>query len=553
MKRFLCLLLCLMLVVPATLGETADTLPKRFARQLTGGNGFRGKISLTASGVAPWLTYLLPFTATEIQVRAVGENQGDMSAEVLDDDDWQIRLYAQNSNDEPAGTTWIYGNPRALYLQSELLPDTLLTIPVEQVNLLYQLFRGDFHDLFFAFDPFALKDACENGNPTAYSAMAELLGVPAGEWEASWLPVLEKYFLQLDLWLTGFGDPSFMSGNAGEMHMSATYTIPAQDLKKEAKYIISQMLFDNDLQNLLLPYVSLEQRVTYLNPSMIYFYEACIDALPLEGDIVLSREMSAMGEIVSTAISLPVPPMPEKLTAPLDQLLSDLLSLPYPVMEGADRISIRENAEGIHVEISGQNHSVIVTANHPAEKENEATVTGTLQITPNIGVEEKTLQAAYSVSYGHRVYQDESYLDHDVTTFALSVEPSVPAMSEDDPFRDAYIDFAPLNFETEVDYLNNPYKQNSPVQVNIFALAAVPDAEIELDMVLRIDTTIKMTSLPVEGGEDLLTMSEARKETLLQALIENAVITMANLDTASPEATLVPAASEPTAVPPQGE
>ena len=49
MKRILCLLLCLMLMIPSAIGETADTLSKRFARQLTSGNGIRGYLSLTAS------------------------------------------------------------------------------------------------------------------------------------------------------------------------------------------------------------------------------------------------------------------------------------------------------------------------------------------------------------------------------------------------------------------------------------------------------------------------------------------------------------------------
>ena len=40
--------LCLMLVIPVALAETADTLPKRFNRQLTGGNGVRGYMNITA-------------------------------------------------------------------------------------------------------------------------------------------------------------------------------------------------------------------------------------------------------------------------------------------------------------------------------------------------------------------------------------------------------------------------------------------------------------------------------------------------------------------------
>ena len=158
MKKFLCIMLCFVLALPSAVAETADTLQKLLVRQLTAGYGLRGKLNITASGVADWLNYLLPFTATDIQIRAIGEKQGGASETISDDDDWQLRLYAKNSAGEEVGTTWLYGNPEGLYFQSELLPDTVLSYPIENIHLLYQLFRGEFNDLFFAFDPMHLTD-----------------------------------------------------------------------------------------------------------------------------------------------------------------------------------------------------------------------------------------------------------------------------------------------------------------------------------------------------------------------------------------------------------
>ena len=135
LKRILCIMLCLMLVIPAVLAETADTLPKRFVRQLSGGNGARGYISVKASGVAEWLDVLMPFTATDIQVRAIGQKQGDLSESVTDDDEWQVKFYAKDAAGQEAGTTWLFGDPKGMYFKSELLPDTLLSVPVEQVHV----------------------------------------------------------------------------------------------------------------------------------------------------------------------------------------------------------------------------------------------------------------------------------------------------------------------------------------------------------------------------------------------------------------------------------
>ncbi len=565
MKRILCLVLCLMLAIPVAMADTADTLPKKFARQLTGGNGIRGKMNLTVSGVADWLNMLLPLTAADIQIRAVGEKQGDMSENILDDDDWQIRFYVENSEGEEAGTTWLYGNPDGMYFQSELLPGTRLALPVEQVNLLYQLFKGEFADLFFAFDPVDMKAPGANGNASAYKAVAELLGVPEEEWEAEWMPVLEKYFLQLDLWMTSYGDSSFATGDPGALTMSATYTIPADALKKEAKYIIGQMLYDNELQNLLLPYVTMEQRITYLNPSMVYFYDACIDQLPLEGDIILSREMSGLGETVSMTMELPLPVLPDTLTAPIGEMAADIFELPYnDLLAGMKRVAFAQNNDGRTITLSGEKRTITLTCVESMPDENTTVMTGLLRIMPNIGVNENSLSAAYSCTYGHRVWQDENYLDHDMTTFELKTEPDLSMLSADDPFRNTYVDFAPVSLALNVDYRNNAYQENSAVQVNVMAAAKLPDANIAMDLVLRITTKVAMVNLPIQGAENFSTMTEERKAQILDTLAANAEKTMANLNVVEP--TAVPAAeateaptdsaeptAEPTTVPPTNE
>lgn len=548
MKRVLCLLLCLMLVIPAAMAETADTLPKRFVRQMTGGNGVRGYVTITASGLAEWLNVLLPFTATDIQIRAIGEKQGEMSDSIMDDDDWQVKLYAENSAEEEVGTTWIYGNPEGVYFQSELLPDTLLTVPVEQVNLLYQLFRGDWNELFFSFDPMAMKEPGANGNVSAYDAVAKILGIPAEEWETEWLPVLENYFLQLDLWLASYGDPASVTGETGALTMTATYNIPAEDLKAEAKYLIGQMLYDSELQNLLLPYVSLEQRITYLNPTMVYFYEACIDALDLKGDIILSREMSAMGEVVSTTVSLPLPAMPDTLTAPVGEAVAALFELPGKDMfTGLDRVVLMQSGAGKSITLSGEKRTITVAASETAVDENTTSWNGTLRIIPNAGVQETALSAAFTCSTSHKIWQDEKYLDHDTSEFAISITPDLDNLDADDPFRSSYVDFQPVSLSTSVDYRNNPYQANSAVQINLSVDAQLPDAAVTAEAVLRITTQVTMENLATEGAEDFTRLTDERKDALLQVMLTNAVLTMSNLHTDAPEMTEVEA--EPTATP----
>ncbi len=543
MKRLLCLALCLMLAMPAAFAETADTLPKLFARQLTGGNGVRGYVNITASGVAEWLNVLLPFTATQIQIRAIGEKQGEMSETIMDDDDWQVHFYAKDSADKEVGTTWLYGNPSGVFFRSDLLPGKVLSMPVENVNLLYQLLSGDFENLFFAFDPLAMKEPSANGNAPAYQAVAELLSIPADEWEAKWLPVLEKYFLHLDLWLTGYGDPSFVTGEQGGLTMSATYRIPSADLKAEAKYIIGLMLYDHDLQNLLIPHVSMEQRVTYLNPQFLYFYEACIDALPLNGDIIFSREMSALGEIVEATVSLPVPTLPDTLTDPVNEAASALLQLPYQdLLAGVDRIIFNQTGNVKSLTFTGSKRTTTISAAVTNPDEYTAAYEGTISIQPAAGTDEQPVEAILSGSVSHKIWQDEKYLDHDTRAITLSIAPDQEKMP--DGFQSVKLDF-------KVDYRNNPNQANSAVQINYNLDALLPDAEVQAEVVLRITNQVSTIPQPTSGAENVTAMADERKQELINTFVSNAVQTMANLG-GVPAVTEVPAV-EPTSVPPMAE
>lgn len=540
LKRFLCLMLCMMLVIPAALAETADTLPKRFIRQLSGGNGARGYISVTASGVAEWLNLLMPFTATDIQVRAIGQKQGDLSESITDDDAWQIRFYAEDDADKEAGTTWLFGDPQGVYFKSELLPGNVLKIPVEQVHLLYQLFKGELSELFFAFDPMELKESGANGNASAYQAIANVLGVQEDVWKAEWLPVLEKYFQHLELWLAGYGESSIVNEYSGKLTMSAAYRIPADDFKQVAKYLVGQMMYDNELQELLIPHVTMEQRITYLNPQMVYFYEACIDALALEGDIVLSREMSALGEVVSSTISLPMPALPEKVTAPANAAMQKLLGLPYEdSLQGVDRLTLTQN--GSERELSLQSEQRTFTMRGVlTEQDSGAELSGSLQIIPADGVQEQAVNAMFTLGHGHRIWQDEKYLDHDTVEMKFAVKP----VDEENAA------FKPVAIGVTLDYRNNPNKQDSPVQVNLNVDAELPDASVAVEAVMRITTQMTMEQLSAEGAKDVSTLTAAEKNQLVKTFMMNAANAISALYGNSAET--LPAAA-PTEVPPVNE
>lgn len=545
MKRMFCLLICLALFVPCAIAEDSVDLPRLFNAQfITGGHGVRGKATITVSGVAPWLELLMPFTASEIQIRAIGMPQGELADMVADDDRWQLRLYVEGNEDPNAGDTYLYNGPDGVYIQSKLLPGKVLKAPASGMHLLYDLARQDWDELLFGFDPFNLTGWNENNLPKAYEAMADVIGVDADVWEAEWAPVMQKYELETDLWLTSYGTAATEKADDGSLVMSAVYTIPVEDLKEMAKETIGSMLYDGELQALLAPLVSDEVRAVYLNPGLIYFYNACIDALPLSGDVVLSRETTAMGETLSTTISLPVPQLPAELADAAGKLLAEVFALPYEnALSGMNRLILRSNGSESSLELSGDQRVITLTAKN-AETENARDITGALRITPGVAVDETPLFAAYTLHLEDKTYEDDDYVTHQERHVALTLK-------NDDTLDNAanQAAFAPVSLAFSAHYRNDSHTENKPVQINLALKLQLADADVSADVVLRTRAKWDMVQLPTEGAIDLTAASDEQLELLRNEFISNAVSTMVYLNV--PEAPDVPE-EEPSAVPPLG-
>jgi len=552
MKRFLCIMLCLTLFIPSALAATDVTPTKKFRQQIvTGGNGIRGTLTISASGVAEWVELLSPFTAATLNLRAIGEKQGDKSEMISDDDDWQIKLYVKDDAGEQKAVTYLYGTPDGMWFQSELLPDVLLTVPARNLQLLYQLIDGEWPGILTAIDPFSLNGRSDSGNERAYSAIAEMLQISADEWEKSWEPVMGKYYTEMDLWLSLYASAPSVAGGTGNLTMSSVYTIPAEDLKEQAKYIIGRMIYDSELQNLLLPYVTVEQRMLYLNPSLVYFYEYCIDALPLNGNIILKREMTAKGETTSMSVSLPLTDLPEEVTAPLGELMAGIFSLPYQnIFTDLERITLTQSGSDVSISLASPQRSISLIVDEAASNAESVLWEGFVRITPAVGNDEAPLSAAFTYKSSRKLWEDEEWVKHEDYSYFLAAEPDFSLTAEDDPFRSSYLDFPPVSLEADLAYSLETDKANRPVDLDIRLSAILPDAEFSVTADLRTGNPWEHAVLPVSGGEELLALSSESCSELKQLLLENAVKLMSNIG-GVPE---VPAAienpSDATAAPP---
>lgn len=528
MKRFLCILLCMLLAAPAAFAY--DYTPTQLFRQqfVTGGNGLRGTVEITASGVADWVELLLPFAGTKLQTRIIGEKQGSESAFVTDDDDWQVKLWVKDAQGGQQALTCFFGSPEGILMQSALLPDTLLNLPVTGVNLPYQVVDGEWLRLFSAFDPMGVTEPT-GSNATAWSALTSLFSMDEETWDADWAPVLAKYETLVDMWLAGYAAPTVVSNGKDGMTLRTAYEIPVDDLKTEAKYIIGLMLSDSELLMLLFPHLTQEQRSLYINPAMRWFYEYCIDIAPLEGSLLFEREMSARGETLATSISLPLASVPASLTDAMGELLAQAFDLPYAdAFSGVDRISIRQAGADLSVSISSPLRTVSLVIDEREEGEGSLRCAGYIRVTPAVGVEEPPLSAAFTFASETALYEDEDYNTHEDFALALELSPDLSQVSEDDPFHSTYVDFAPLSFSARIGFTKME-KKSSPVQLSIALNSVLADGEFGLNASLKVAERWEHDPVPAGNAEDWLTMAPERREELRTLFMNNAIMTMTTL------------------------
>ena len=527
MKRFLCILLCLVLAIPAALAD--DKTPTQLFHQQfqVGGNGLRGTVTLTVSGVADWVDVLMPFAGNKMQVRIIGEKQGDLSNVVTDDDDWQVKFWVKDAEGGEQALTCFFGSPEGISMTTALLPDTVLTLPVENVNLPYQLKNGEWLPLLRAFAPILLED--NGGNASAITGILGVGAVSDADWEAHWAPVLSKYETLMDMWLAGYAAPMVVSGTAGHMTLRTTYEIPADAMKAQMKYIIGVMMTDAELMALVSPYLTQEQISLYLNPAMLWFYEYCIDVAPLEGSILLEREMTTLGETTAMTISLPVTALPAEITQPLGAMAASLFSLPYEdAFAGINRVDIRMSGGDLSVSLNSPLRTVSLLVDDRTEGEDAINWAGYLRITPAVGVEEPPLSAAFAYTSSSTLWQDEEYKTHEDFAWALTVEPDMSLVSEDDPFHSTYVDFMPLAFSASAAYTKKE-AQASPVQLVLALEVVLPDSTFTLDANLKVAERWAHDTVPTQPGENVLTLSHQRQEELRNLFVTNAVQTITTL------------------------
>ena len=447
MKKWLCLVMTLVMLAACLPSLAASyTLPEKLYRQLAYGSGLKGSFTLETTGDADWAQALSALSGVDLELRGI-----------CTDGVWQYQLYAQDEAGDQLGRTWVYGDANTVAMSSELVPDTLLTVQTggDALNLL---------------------SGSSEGNPAWYSIAAALLNIDEETWAEEWEPVLSPYYRHIEMWMTAFAArPEQQKQTDGSTLMRVSYTIPADQVKTEALALLKLMFEEDDddaLETLLGSLMTDAQREAYLKADRLDYYAGLLEALPLDGEILLARTMTTAGETVDTTVSLPLPGNGEWKTIDLVQengdtsvvLMSDTATL---------SLALKENSL----------------------TENGGTWSGAVSVVTE--AEEKRWDI--TVSHTDNTYTDGENRGHDEDAWTVSLVPDT---------GDA------VNLEVLLHY-SGKNAQTSATTLLVDALLSIGDSTLKLNATLKSSSPWILEELPLEGGEDPLTMTEERRAELL--------------------------------------
>lgn len=311
MKRFFSGFLSLLLALILGLGSMASalagpedySLSEKLLKQLEAGNGFTGQLSFSLiptegrESEAVQTTQPFVFDISYITVLP------DLTTGTLGESRYDIRYLDGESTRASALLSQRDGQ---FYLKTDLLNDSW-----------YMLGNGgrsgdtaDAPDDSAPASPMAesLQGLLSQGAmPSLYGFFLSALSQGKNPDPVAFSEALTPYTTKIDLWIEGYRQSAVLGKTEdGTSTMKVDYTIPPSAVKAQLKQLVMDMLMDGDLHPQLQALLPKEDAALFLSPAMQSFYFAAIDALPLEGDMTLSRTVSLKGATLALHLNLPL-------------------------------------------------------------------------------------------------------------------------------------------------------------------------------------------------------------------------------------------------------
>ncbi len=278
MKKIICMILTLILacsVLSVSAAETSNALLVKMRRQLQVGSGLTGSFVIHGNVDNERYPLLSALLDTEFEIRSIRSG-----------DNLHAYIFQPGDNDSMTARNELFREDGTVYLRSDMLDAESYMLPD----------LSHFIDLFLH---------AKGENPSVFTDLLKI--ILTGKTDANESVNTEMLEKQLGDWINLFpSDRTIQRGDDIAPRLTQVYSIPVESMFKTVSDLIRLINRTESAMKVLRSYLNGEQIDTYFNPDLAYYYEEAMSNLDLKGNIVYSRTVSTMGEVLMNSLTLPM-------------------------------------------------------------------------------------------------------------------------------------------------------------------------------------------------------------------------------------------------------
>lgn len=276
MKKICSILLTIILIISviSAASAAAYTLPEKMERQLQVGSGLKGSFVVHTNADSGLNPLVHSFRNAEFEVRGI-QSEGNK----------HYYIYQQGENEAMNALTEYCTAGEKQYLRSDFLEGAGYLLP-DPDHLINKWLKS------------------EGENPSVFPDL--LRTVLNGNEEEN--PGTESLERQIETWISSFSTDSSLQTGDGLPRLTQTFRIPVSEMYNTITDIIRTISSSETYMGYFREILSKEQIDTYLNPDLGYFYIDAMNQLDMDGEILFSRTVSTLGELIQSSLVLPTDP-----------------------------------------------------------------------------------------------------------------------------------------------------------------------------------------------------------------------------------------------------
>lgn len=416
-KRLVAFLLTLILMI-GTCQAASYTLPEKMHNQLAIGSGLKGTFSVTANGDRFDTPFLKAVTDADFSIRGITSGK-----------DLHYYVFQSDDSDQQTALSELYRKDGHYYFRSDMVQGKVLSFPAADL-LLESLFPS------------------EGENPSPASFIVKIFSVPESERADKWEPVLNRYQNELEMWLADFTvQAEMVKLSTGFSALDFSYEIPVNEVSQRIVKLIGEFTADTEFSALLDSVMTAEEKKIYLNSNLLYFYQEALNSLNLSEPVRMNKRVSAMGEVLSFRLALP---LDERTTGYSSVSIENLNNLTVYTLQSSTQVIVLGLPSQLDNSQNEWSHTFWFSrvSSDTAEAEDNQNISVRIDI-------QKT----------NETYNDEEEKNHETHHYAMTViqdDTYLPSGTD----RSLIPEFETVNADIDLHYYSK-YAQNSATTLDI--------------------------------------------------------------------------------------